>query len=110
MKKKKGKEKKKRSKLRKCIYPASVFAVIAVCAYVLVPGFRELDGVRARIVEMERSKQQQESRNASLKKEIASMDTSEGIERAARRHLRVAMPDEVIVRFQSPEEEKSTER
>ena len=108
--KKKGKEKKKRRTLTKFVYPASVVAVIGVCAYVLVPGFRDLESVRARVADLERVRQQKESRNQALTKEIASMNTPEGIERAARRHLRLARPGELIVHWLSPGEEESTER
>ena len=56
MKKKKKKEK-KRSKLLKLFYPASVVAVTLACAYVLVPGFRELASVRGQVAALERAYQ-----------------------------------------------------
>jgi cell division protein FtsB len=103
-------EKEKRSRLRKVFYPAMVMAVAGVCAYILVPGFRELESVRSRVAELERVLLSSKSRNEALRREIASMDTPEGIERAARRHLRLAKPDEVIVRFESPEKAETAER
>jgi len=110
MKKKKKKGKKKRSRLRKFFYPASLIAVGGMCLYVLVPGFRELESVRARKAELERVQQEKKSANEALKERIAKMNTSEGIEQAARKHLQLAEPDEVIVSFESPEEEKPTEK
>jgi cell division protein FtsB len=107
---KKKKKKKKRSKLLKFFYPASVLAVMLACAYVLVPGFRELASVRAQVAALERAYQEKSAANASLKKEIASMNTAEGIERAARRYLRAAKPDEVIFVFKPPHDENSTEK
>ena len=109
MKKKKKKEK-KRSKLLKLFYPASVLAVTLACAYVLVPGFRELASVRGQVAALERAYQEKIAANASLKEEIASMNTAEGTEQAARRYLRAAKPDEVIVVFKPPADENSTEK
>lgn len=106
----KKKKQKKRSKLRKFYCPGSLIVVTGACVYLLVPGFRELQSVRARMAKLEHVQRERKAGNEALKKEIASMKTSEGIERAARRHLRLARPDEVIVRFQPPEEGKSRER
>ncbi len=106
----KKKETEKRGRLRRFFYPGSVIAVTGVCAYVLVPGFREVESVRARLAELERVRVEKRSSNEVLKKEIAGMQTAEGIELAARRHLRLAKPEEVIVVFESPREETSTER
>jgi cell division protein FtsB len=106
----KKKKKKKKSKLGKFLYPASVIAVTAVCAYVLFPGFRELEDVRARVVELERAHQGKLADNDALKREVASMSTPEGIERAARRFLGAAKPDEIIFRFKPPAERRHVER
>jgi cell division protein FtsB len=106
----KKKKKERRSRLRKVSYPVSVALVMGACAYILLPGFRDLERVRQDAARLRRLEGVRESRNQALKREIASMKTSEGIERAARRHLRLAKPDEVIVVFQSPGEEVSTER
>ena len=110
MKKKKKKGKKKPSRLRKFLYPVSLIAVVGVCAYVLVPGFRELESVRSRKAELEGVQQEKKSANQALKREIARMNTSEGIEEAARKYLQLAKPDEVVVSFESPEEGKPTEK
>jgi cell division protein FtsB len=107
---KKKQKKKKRSELRKFVYPAIVVVLMAVCAYLLLPGFRELDSVRARVGELERVSDEKKAANEILEKEIASMSTSEGIERAARQHLHVAKSDELIVRFGSAEAKEQTER
>ncbi len=104
------KKKKKRSKLRKFVYPAIVVVVMGACAYVLLPGFRELESVRARVGELERVSEEKKTANEILEKEIASMSTSEGIGRAARQHLHVAKPDELIVRFGPAEGKEQTER
>jgi len=105
----KRKKEKRPSRLRKAIYPLTVILVVGVCAYTLLPGFEELEKVHARIGRLRQISREKESRNEALKNEIASMHTSEGIELAARRHLRLARPDEVIVIFQSPEEGNATE-
>jgi cell division protein FtsB len=105
-----GKKKKEnRGRLKKAVYPLSLVFVVGACAYVLLPGFRELDGVRATLRRLNRLEREKKQHNEALKQEIASMHTSDGIERAARQYLRLAKPDEVIVVFRSSEEEKPTE-
>lgn len=103
------KKKERQSRAKKAAYPLSLVLTVGVCAYVLVPGFKELEKVRDRIVELRRVAQEKNSYNQALREDIKSMHTSEGIERAARRHLRLAKPDEVIVVFHSPENGDSAE-
>jgi len=99
------KKNEKRGRLRKLLYPAGIAALVVFCGYILFPGFRDLETVRSKIAELERIHREKELRNDTLREEIAKMRAPEGIERAARRHLRLVRPDEVIVVFR-PEEGK----
>jgi cell division protein FtsB len=103
------KKEEKASRVKKAAYPLSLILTAGLCAYVLVPGFKQLDRVHVQIDELRRTESEKRLYNEALKQEIGSMYTSEGIERAARRHLRLARPDEVIVVFESPQENKSAE-
>jgi len=109
MRKKKKKKKEKPSRVKKAIYPLSLVLMAGVCVYVLLPGFKELEGVRAQIAELRQIACEKSLDNEALRKEIESMDTAEGIERAARRHLRLARPGELLIIFETPENETSTE-
>lgn len=103
------KKEEKASGVKRAAYPLSLILTAGLCAYVLVPGFKQLDTVHVQIDELRRTEGEKRLYNEALKQEIASMYTSEGIERAARRHLRLARPDEVIVVFESPQQNKSAE-
>jgi len=103
------KEEERPSSVKKAAYPLSLILTAGLCAYLLVPGFKQLDKVQAQIDELRGIESEKRLHNEALKEEIGSMYTSEGIERAARRHLRLAKPDEVIVVFESPQESKSAE-
>jgi cell division protein FtsB len=96
---KKKKKEKKPSRLKKVAYSLSLALVFGMCAYVLLPGFSRLEKVRTQIAELRRTYDEKQLHNETLKVEIESMYTSEGIERAARQHLRLAKPDEVVVVF-----------
>lgn len=108
-KKKKKKKKDKPNRLKKAVYPLSVILVSGACVYVLLPGFKELEGVRAQIAELRQVAEEKNLDNEALRKDIESMDTAEGIERAARHYLRLARPGELLIIFQPPGNETSTE-
>ncbi len=105
----KRKKEEKPNRARKAVYPLSLILLLGVSAYVLAPGFQELDQVRAQVKELRRKEGERKSHNEALRKEIESMHTSEGIEWAARRYLRLAKPDEVVIVFRSPEDNKAEE-
>jgi cell division protein FtsB len=106
---KKKKTNGKPNRLKKSVYPLSLALVTATCVYVLLPGFKELEGVRAQIADLRRVAREKSLGNESLKKEIESMDTPEGVERAARQHLRLAGPGELLIVFETPENAVSAE-
>ncbi len=108
MRKRKKKEEKP-SRLKSFVYPISVVVLLAVCGYVLMPGFGELEKVRAQLRELSQVAREKEGSNEQLRREIESMETSEGIELAARRYLRLAKPDEVIVVFSPAQRDDPTE-
>ncbi|MDP2897156.1 MAG: septum formation initiator family protein [bacterium] len=107
MSKKQGNE--KPSRLMRVVYPLTLALIAAGCVYALMPGFRELEDVRAQMANLRQTLTAKSLANEALSKEIESMDTAEGVERAARRYLRWARPDEVLVLFEPPSGETTTE-
>lgn len=91
------------------IYPLTLALVAGTCAYALMPGFRELESVRAQITNQRDTLRAKTLANAARIKEIGSMETADGVERAARRYLRWGRPDEVLVLFEPPSGEPTTE-
>ena len=83
----KKKKEKKRSKLLKLFYPASVLAVTLACIYVLVPGFRELASIRGQVGALERAYQEKSAANESLKKEHNAGDLTEDEEKKAHERI-----------------------
>ncbi len=106
---KKKKKQEKPNRLKRAVYPMSLALVTGLSVYVLLPGFRDLEGVRAQIAELRRSAREESLSNEALRKEIESMDTAEGVERAARQHLRLARPGEMLIIFETPKGTVSVE-
>lgn len=91
------------------LYPLALALVAGTCVYALMPGFREVESVRAQITSLRDTLRAKTLANAARVKEIESMETDEGVERAARRYLRWGRPDEVLVLFEPPAGEPMTE-
>jgi cell division protein FtsB len=99
----------KASGRKRVIYPLTLALVAGACVYALMPGFRELEDVRARITNLRETLRAKTLANAERIKEIEDMNTADGVERAARRYLRWGRPDEVLVLFEPPSGEPATE-
>lgn len=93
----------------KMLYPLVLALVAGTCVYALMPGFRELESVRAQITSLRDTLRAKDFANAARIKEIESMETAEGVERAARRYLRWGRPEEVLVLFEPPSAGPTTE-
>jgi len=88
------------SKPERIAFGIILAAVVCLCAALLVPGFRRLHERHNRINDLTNDVKADEGKKHEREREIAELDTDEGVERAAREDLHYAKEGETVFDFE----------
>ena len=89
------------SKPERIAFGIILVAVVCICAVLLVPGFRRLHERHNQIDELTDEVKAEEQKKHEREREIAELDTDEGIEHVAREELRLVKPGETVFDFEA---------